>query len=256
LTQLPLNQTPDLLKQGSLPPLLSPSRQSFLVKPSHRDIVELAKLIVSLPVKINFLSKVMNLPLFSETRKTLIIDLDETLTHTVKKDESSQVTLEIKEAEKISINVRPFVIEFLKFASNEFEVVVFTASKQKYADTILDYLDPTGKLIHYRLYREQCYCFNGNFIKDIRILGGRDMRNVIIVDNTLNSFALQVENGIPITTWTSDPKDQQLKLLIDYLKILKIARDVRTVNRNTFGISNLVNGEIILSRNQNVTLSN
>lgn len=256
LTQLPTNQSPEIPKQLNLPPLNSNSRLSFLLRPRSRDITELAKLIVSLPRKINFLSKVLNLQVLDEDRKTLILDLDETLTHSVKNDEIGQVTLTTTDNEKISINIRPYTLELLRFASIEFEVVIFTASKKKYADTILDYLDKNKKLIHHRLYREHCFCFNGSYVKDVRILGGRDLRNIAIVDNCLNSFALNIENGIPISSWTGDPNDTQLKNLIEYLKILKIARDVRTVNRNTFGIGNLVNGEIILNSNKSATLIN
>lgn len=37
--------------------------------------------------------------------------------------------------------------------SKIFEIVVFTAAKQDYADFILDYLDPHKNLINHRLYR-------------------------------------------------------------------------------------------------------
>jgi len=33
---------------------------------------------------------------------------------------------------------------------------VFTASHQCYASKVLDHIDPTGKLIHHRLFRDHC----------------------------------------------------------------------------------------------------
>ena len=40
--------------------------------------------------------------------------------------------------------------------SEIFEIVIFTASRQDYADAVVDKLDPSGKLIDHRLYRQHC----------------------------------------------------------------------------------------------------
>jgi CTD small phosphatase-like protein 2 len=45
------------------------------------------------------------------------------------------------------INIRPYWRECLEEAAKSFQVVVFTASHQTYADAILNYLDPTNTLI-------------------------------------------------------------------------------------------------------------
>lgn len=244
LTQFPTIQYPEITPSTLLPSISSLPKLHFLSKPSQKDISELVTLLTSLPSKINFLPKVLNLPQVHENRKTLILDLDETLTHSVNPTENPSVTLKVSKDAQIGINIRPFALDLLKFVSTEFEVVIFTASQKKYADAILNYLDPDHCLIHHRLYREHCYYFKGFYVKDIRILGGRDLKNIIIVDNLVTSFALQVENGIKVNTWTDNLRDTQLKMLVDYLKILKIARDVRTVNRNTFNLNTLINEEL------------
>ena len=43
-----------------------------------------------------------------------------------------------------AINVRPYVQRCLTNASEHYQVIVFTASHQSYADAILDYIDPEG----------------------------------------------------------------------------------------------------------------
>lgn len=48
---------------------------------------------------------------------------------------------------------------------------------------------------------------NGFFIKDLRTLKDIDLRKTLIVDNLSHSFGLQIDNGIPILEWQSDPKD-------------------------------------------------
>lgn len=45
-----------------------------------------------------------------------------------------------------------------------YEVVVFTASLNKYADPVLDRLDP-GQTVAHRLFRESCFNHRGNYVK-------------------------------------------------------------------------------------------
>ena len=175
-----------------------------------------------------------------EDRKTLIFDLDETLVHCVERPEIADAVVGISlpngEKVKIGINIRPFAKECLAEAAKFFEVIVFTASHQIYADSVLDYLDPQGQLIHHRLYRENCIPVKGAYIKDLRILKDRKLKNIAIVDNAAYSFAYQLENGIPIITWHDDPCDRELYNLMDYLKVLAESTDVREINREVFNL--------------------
>jgi CTD small phosphatase-like protein 2 len=62
-----------------------------------------------------------------------------------------------------------------------YELVIFTAAMQDYADWVLDNLD-TNRIINYRLYRQHAVRNGAVFIKDMSKLG-RDLSKVIIVDN-------------------------------------------------------------------------
>ena len=87
------------------------------------------------------------------------------------------------------VPTRPYAIECLQRVSERNEVIIFTASHQCYADVILDYLDPHHKLIHHRLYRDHCVVTpEGIHIKNLEVLGNRDMKNVVIIDNAVYSF--------------------------------------------------------------------
>lgn len=64
-----------------------------------------------------------------------------------------------------------------------FEIVVFTARQSIYAKQLLDILDPSGKLISRRVYREACIFADGSYTKDLTVLGV-DLAKVAIVDNS------------------------------------------------------------------------
>lgn len=54
----------------------------------------------------------------------------------------------------------------METVAKRYEVVVFTASLSKYADPLLDLMD-RGQLIRWRLFREACVLFEGNYVKDL-----------------------------------------------------------------------------------------
>lgn len=103
--------------------------------------------------------------------------------------------------------------------------MVYTASKQSYADAIIDHIDPSGSMIAHRLYREDCLEVQENlFVKDLRVIGGRDLRDMCLVDNALYSFYFQLPNGVPILPYYNNPKDVELLKLGAWL--LRLPKDV------------------------------
>jgi len=96
--------------------------------------------------------------------------------------------------------------------------VVFTASHQVYADAILNYIDPDNTLFQHRLYRQHCVLTpEGYYIKDLRIIQNRDLASMVIVDNSVYSFAYQIDNGIPIISYFDDNSDEELMHLVFYI---------------------------------------
>jgi len=78
-----------------------------------------------------------------------------------------------------------------------------------------------------RLYRDHCVeTEEGIFIKDLRVLSNRDLKDILLVDNAAYSFGYQVDNGIPIIPFYDDREDKELMHLIVYLKQIKELEDV------------------------------
>jgi RNA polymerase II subunit A small phosphatase-like protein len=79
-------------------------------------------------------------------RKTLILDVDETLVHSSFQEPSAQTDIVLPidiegRVHNIFINVRPGCCEFINEVAKYFEVVIFTASLSKYAIPLMDILD-------------------------------------------------------------------------------------------------------------------
>lgn len=110
-----------------------------------------------------------------------------------------------------------------------YELVIYTASLSKYADPLVDMLDPEG-LCSYKLFREHCTFVNNAFVKDLTRLG-RPMKDVIIVDNSPIAYMFQPENALPILSWYDNPEDRELHRLGNILERLAYEDDVRKVLR-------------------------
>ena len=72
--------------------------------------------------------------------------------------------------------------------SQLYEIVIFTAAMQDYADWVLDSIDKE-KRISYRLYRQHATPTGMVFVKDLSRIG-RPLQRTIIVDNVAENFSL------------------------------------------------------------------
>ena len=131
---------------------------------------------------------------------TLVLDLDETLVHYVEAPGGDSKVL-----------VRPGCEDFLMRMSQVYEVVIFTAAMQDYADWVINQLDQ-GSWVAARLYRQHTVSSGNFFLKDLSKLG-RDLSRVIIIDNVAENFSLHPENGIVIRSWFDDEDDEALSQL-------------------------------------------
>lgn len=115
--------------------------------------------------------------------------------------------------------------DFIKKMSKVYELVIYTASVSKYADPLLDILD-SERCVSYRLYKEHCTVLGKLTTKNLARLG-RNLKDVIIVDNSPISYILQPGNAIPITSWIDNKNDDELAKLIPILTLLAKTNDAR-----------------------------
>ncbi|XP_002983484.2 uncharacterized protein C2F7.02c [Selaginella moellendorffii] len=167
-------------------------------------------------------------PPLDPSKPTLVLDMDDTLVHSRRgKATLKLVSGKVVAVQRYMVAKRPGVDKFLRDMAKLYEIVVFTASKQYYADTILDKLDPEGLITH-RLYRESCVSCDGEtMIKDLSRLG-RDLKRVVIVDDKPHYFSLQPRNGIQIPAFRNvkGKKYLQLKHIGFFLEKVAGAKDL------------------------------
>lgn len=164
-----------------------------------------------LPPSFTDLSQCPRLPCANHDIYTLVLDLDETLVHHSVINGNSFVAF------------RPGVSDFLRSTSYlGFELVIFTAASQNYADACIDMVDP-DRLISHRLYRQHALSWGPVFVKDLSRIG-RDLSRTLIIDNIQENFMLQPRNGIYIYTWIDDPNDTALSDLVPVLRELITTR--------------------------------
>ena len=144
---------------------------------------------------------------------------------------------------KVGVFIRKGANEFLTEVSKYFVVGIFTASVKAYADAVIDYLDPNKNLIQFRLYRNNCINVNDKiFVKDLRIIKGIDIKDIILLDNSIYSFSAQINNGILVNSFFNDKNDIELYNVLGYLlNFLVKAEDVRVVNEQFFNFDKIIN---------------
>lgn len=206
-------------------------------------------------------------------KKTLVLDLDETLIHSLSRStgfsQGHMVEVKLQNSSFATLyNVlkRPYCDEFLEKVSQWYNLVIFTASVQAYADPMIDWLEKDRKYFCQRFYRQHCTLHTSaktspsstpsssssssattnpnnllgsltpassqpdsyGYIKDLTRVEP-DLSKVLLIDNSPVSYLNQATNAIGIEGWINDPSDNCLLTLIPLLSALRFSTDVRSI---------------------------
>jgi len=195
--------------------------------------------------KVNF-----NFPKDGKNKKIALFDLDETLVHCTKdgkgiNGDTVNIKLPTNKIVPVGLNIRSNWKEALDLIKDHYHIVVYTASHQSYADAVLNYLDKDNKYFQYRLYRNHCVQCNVDgikfYVKDLDTLNEYyNLKDVVLIDNSVLSFAYHLNNGIPIVPFIEQQNDTQLLMLAYYLVSIANFDDLTQENKKHINIEHFL----------------
>ncbi|CAM9562056.1 unnamed protein product [Choristocarpus tenellus] len=198
---------------------------------------------------------------FKPGRLTVVLDMDECLLHSKfhgpgaaseayrqledRPDDVNDVNsfwVALDDGDTAQVNKRPGLDGFLAALARDYNTIVFTAAMPDYAGPVLDYIDPKGELFHQRLYRNSCRQVKGAFLKDLTVVGAEcgDLSRIVLVDNNPLSFICQPTNGILVASFYDDPNDSALASVLQLIRHLDQAKDVRPFLKGMFRLDTLL----------------
>ena len=164
-------------------------------------------------------------PIKKYYKYTLVLDLDETLVYLMPNNIYLNEEGKVGEA-KHTLIFRPGLLDFLKKMKPLFELVIFSFGTYDYVDNVLKIIEKSDKFFEHVLYRQHATINNGEYIKDLSLLG-RDLKNIIIVDDIPQVFKMQERNGICIKAFYGDIVTERntLKILGKILERVRFDAD-------------------------------
>ncbi|MEM9674000.1 MAG: HAD family hydrolase [Bacteroidota bacterium] len=180
-------------------------------------------------------------------RILVVLDLDETLIHSIHSPIDDQWDFEIYH---YKVYKRPYLDEFLERIKRNFRVAIWSSASDDYVKKIVEEIFPqdyplefvwgrsrcTRRLDHQQMeitgyhdpYHHSFYVKRPSKLKRSR---KEKLEKVIIVDDTPNKAIFNYGNAIYPTEFTGDPNDDELLWLIQYLDTLKEVDNVRTIEK-------------------------
>ena len=164
-------------------------------------------------------------PIKKYYKYTLVLDLDETLVYLMPNSVYLNDLGKLGES-KHTLIFRPGLIDFLRKMRPLYELVIFSFGTFDYVDSVIKIIEKNEKFFEYVLYRQHATINNGEYIKDLSLLG-RDLKNIIIVDDIPQVFKMQEKNGICIKAFYGDIVTERntLKILGKILERVRFDAD-------------------------------
>lgn len=161
-------------------------------------------------------------------KKTIVLDLDETLIHTSDFKPHSKIKTFIHPKTGQFVFLRPGLDQFIEYVHRNFEVFIFTASLEDYAIPIINEIAPWVATDH-RFFRDSCFNEGNRLVKNVSMLQ-RNPQSLIIVDDSLTTDQANPLNTIIIDRWKGTPDDNRLtEWLLPILQQCYEAKDVRPI---------------------------
>ncbi len=192
-------------------------------------------------------------------KKLLVLDLDETLIHSVYSPIDGKIPdFSISNGDIVTYK-RPHLDKFIKYAKENFNLAVWTSASEDYALEISESIFGDVSCLDFLWARSRCtvssqsynsfdiYSYNQPYqiyIKNLNKLfkRGYNKAHTLILDDSPEKVQKNYGNWIPIKEFKGKD-DCDLLFLIDYLKVIKDVENVRVIEKRNWK-QGIVNKEI------------
>lgn len=178
-----------------------------------------------------------NVPLL---KKLLLLDMDETLVYAYNIHTNRNNSQGIAFSPNYRVILRPFLSKFLQQLEPYYHIILFSSANELYVRKIVKIVDESQQYIKQVCTNHDCTkTMSGHYVKDISIFN-RDPKDVVIIDNSLVSFANNIENGIWIKPFYGEENDMELETVAEFLLESQDANDMRDALRSKYHIVDIV----------------
>ncbi len=174
----------------------------------------------------------------SENRILLILDLDETLIHSVDNALGSEADFSVGE---LLVYQRPHLREFLKGCSEVFDIAIWSSGGSEYVSAIVNVIFPVTQPV-FVWSRSRCtekFDPETNcvfFKKDLKKVTrrGYSLKKILVVEDQKRNLQGQYGNAVYVSPFLGDMNDAELKDLLPFLQRLATAEDVRAIEKRSW----------------------
>ncbi len=173
-----------------------------------------------------------------QQRKLLVLDLDYTLIYPSDTPFATYDFMIVADGEKIWVKKRPYFDQFIVYADEHYDLMVWSASSEKYVTEIVKHLLPNVRLV-YVYTAKRCTTKWNQFsdephpyvIKDLKKVWRRHnpytKANTFVLDDTPKTYIRNYGNAIPVDRYCGGTDDEELLRVIDILGRYRLVNNVR-----------------------------
>ena len=169
-------------------------------------------------------------------KKLLILDIDETLIHATETPLDREADFRVAQ---YYVYMRPHVQQFMEFCREHFHVAAWTTATPDYAALVLAHICSEDYPFEFVWCRDRCtfrgegYDGNLRWLKDLKKVRkqGWSLDQVLMLEDQPANLLRHYGNVIRIDPFDGDPEDMELKRLMPFLLELKLAENIRTIEK-------------------------